>query len=345
MSLSSQAIGAKARAMYGCRLKKEDYQELINKNSVSEVASYLKHETSYSEVLQDVRELNLHRNQLEQLLKKDLYIKCQRLSRYADPKTKKFYEFQVRTQELSLILSCIRSLNSNEFVDFLGEIPTYISMHTRFDFLSLMNVRTKKELLSVLKGTPYHKILQPILLTDSLKIDYLLCERVLRKYFYDELFKTIHFCFNGKTKKDLIDIFQSEIELHNICKIYRLKKYFNASSSFINDSLIPINSRMNSSFMNSLIHAKDDHEMMKILENSPYHYYVGEKDYVFIEYYENMIKYHLGQRYMRFSTNASIVFVTYYVLHSLEIENIINIVEGVRYNVPPEKIEEVLIYE
>ncbi len=47
---------------------------------------------------------------------------------------------------------------------------------------------------------------------------------------------------------------------------------------------------------------------------------------------------------MRFSTNASMVFTTFYVMQKLEIENLINIIEGVRYGTPSENIEKMLIY-
>ena len=43
---SSNVILAKARAMYGNSLKAKDYTNLLNCHSVSEIASYLKNNTS-----------------------------------------------------------------------------------------------------------------------------------------------------------------------------------------------------------------------------------------------------------------------------------------------------------
>ena len=43
---SANVILAKARAMYGNSLKSQNYLELLNCHSVSEVASYLKNRTS-----------------------------------------------------------------------------------------------------------------------------------------------------------------------------------------------------------------------------------------------------------------------------------------------------------
>ena len=49
---ASNAILAKARAMYGRRLTARNYQELLNCRDLPDLISYLKTRTSYSEALQ-----------------------------------------------------------------------------------------------------------------------------------------------------------------------------------------------------------------------------------------------------------------------------------------------------
>lgn len=48
---------------------------------------------------------------------------------------------------------------------------------------------------------------------------------------------------------------------------------------------------------------------------------------------------------MYFSVNPSVVLVAYYALAETETDNIIHIIEGVRYNVDPEKVKSLLIYK
>ena len=62
-SLASNAILSKARAMYGKRLTKENYRELLNCKSVGEVAGYLKSRTAYNKVLAGINENEVHRGQ------------------------------------------------------------------------------------------------------------------------------------------------------------------------------------------------------------------------------------------------------------------------------------------
>ena len=48
---SSNVILAKARAMYGRRLTRANYRELLECRTVGEVASYLKNQTGYGSIL------------------------------------------------------------------------------------------------------------------------------------------------------------------------------------------------------------------------------------------------------------------------------------------------------
>ena len=54
-------MSAKAKAMFGERLKANDYQSLLQKKSVSEIAAYLKNNTYYKATLDGINETQIHR--------------------------------------------------------------------------------------------------------------------------------------------------------------------------------------------------------------------------------------------------------------------------------------------
>ena len=58
-SLSSNAILAKARSMYE-ELTEDDYSELLKRRSVSDIVTYLRNETEYANVLEDLKENTVH---------------------------------------------------------------------------------------------------------------------------------------------------------------------------------------------------------------------------------------------------------------------------------------------
>ena len=47
-SFSSNAILAKARAMYSRRLTEQNYEELLKRRSINDLVAYLKSDTAYS---------------------------------------------------------------------------------------------------------------------------------------------------------------------------------------------------------------------------------------------------------------------------------------------------------
>ena len=69
----ANAIAAKVRSLHGEQLDERDYAELLSRRNVPEIAAYLKNETHYKYALRDVRENNVHRGQLEDLLRKDVF--------------------------------------------------------------------------------------------------------------------------------------------------------------------------------------------------------------------------------------------------------------------------------
>ncbi|WP_418560379.1 V-type ATPase subunit, partial [Longicatena caecimuris] len=52
--MAAGVIAAKARSMLGEQLSAQDYEELLHKRSVAEIAAYLKNGTSYAHALKDV---------------------------------------------------------------------------------------------------------------------------------------------------------------------------------------------------------------------------------------------------------------------------------------------------
>ena len=69
-----------------------------------------------------------------------------------------------------------------------------------------------------------------------------------------------------------------------------------------------------------------------------------DNEFVYIEYYTEKINYHLAKRFMRFSTDSALVYMTYKIVYQVEIDNLKHIIEGLRYGETPSQIESMLIY-
>ncbi len=343
-SFSSNAILAKARSMYSKRLTDYDYEELLKKRNVNEVVSYLKSETAYSDVLTDIKENNVHRGQLEGLLNKEVFIRLNRLMRFASKKELAFYRLGITELEIHFILTKIRLLNSNYYSGYEINIPSYLTKYASFPLYGLITANDYDSLLSLLKGTKYYDVVLEYLPKDGEPIDTNLLELEFKHISYTEYIDTVKKLFKGKTRKDLLTMLYTSIELQNITKIYRLKKFFNATPEQIERVLFLEHSRIPRTMMQDFIHASSAEVLLKMLADSPYKLYVDDSEYVFIEYYTEKIKYYLAKRYMRFSTSSALVYMTYKIVLQIEVDNLKHIIEGLRYGESPSQINAMLIY-
>lgn len=343
-SFSSNAILAKARSMYSRRLTEQNYEELLKRRSINDLVAYLKSDTAYSEILSELKDMNIHRGQLEALLNKEIFLRLNRLMRYASKKELEFYRLGVTELEIQLILLKARLIDSEYYTGYEIEIPDYLNKYASFNLYGLVKVNDFESLLIILRGTKYYDALLKYKPQDDKPLDSNLLEVELKHIYYMEYVDTVNKLFKGKKRKDLLTMINTSIELQNITKIYRLKKYFNATPDQIRETLFLEYSRIPKNMMNEFIETKDASEFLKKLANSPYKLYVDDSEFVYIEYYTETIKYHLAKRFMRFSTDSALVYMTYKIVFQVEIDNLKHIIEGLRYGETASQIEAMLIY-
>lgn len=344
MNASSFAMAAKAKAMYGAHLKATDYQELLRKNTVQEIAAYLKHADAFKDSLEGINEQTIHRGFLETLIRQEFYIDFLKLIHYGDNKKSKFYRFGIISIEIRQILVTIRSLGERDRSSQLAQLPIFASKQISFDLESLIKVQSYEELLRVLKNTPYAEILRPFHPIDSDDIDYVACEVVLKKYFFEWMNRLIDESFTGKDHQQLKDLFNSRMELENLTVIYRLKKYYRSQPQKIREFLNPISVHIPRKQLDEWIDTKDAEAFLMAIRDSFYHIDFETKDILHIENLVDRIQHKLNKKMLRVSNNPDIVLVAYLNLLEIEIQNVIDIIEGVRYHVDKERIARLLIY-
>ena len=351
-TMGSPAVASKAKAMYGNRLKKEDYEELVRKNSVGEVASYLKNETDYGSTLKDIYENKIHRGQLEALIRENIFRKALKILKFAQLTKNEFYRLNLIQREIDIILMAIRSiipekheeLEEERRDDLVKGMPLFLSDYITFEMSEIPNIKSFSDVLKILDNTPYHEILVPYNVEKSEKLDYTALERDLQSYYYGYVFRVIEKTFKGKRKNELMEMYKTQIELSNIIKIYRYKKFFKVTDEEIRKAMIDSKSRLSKAVLDELIALPTAEDILKALEESKYHLYVDDQDYVYIEYYANEIRYNLAKRYMHFSIDAPMIYTSYVILLDIEVQNLTNIIEGIRYETPKSEIEKMLIY-
>lgn len=344
MKSSSNAMMIKAKAMFGNRITANDYQLLLQKKNIGEIASYLKNDTYFSRSLEGINEKAIHRGQLEILIKTDLFKRFSSLMRYEFDDKDDFYRFEIIESEITQILNVVRSFMTQDNTTLISSLPTFISKEISFDLEKLVSSKNFDDLLEVLKSTMYYPIIEKYKKNKLEDIDFIGLEHELKYLSYQEIIRLARKNFKGKELDSIKDIILTEIELENFSKIYRLKKFFNASPMQIKPLITPIYQHFSKQSLNDLIESNNAEELLKILLSSKYGNYV--KDYKFdrIEQFVKKINYEISKKYMYFSTNSDVVILAYMMVSNVEIQNIIDIIEGARYSVPMEQISRLLVY-
>lgn len=344
MNFAGNAIISKAKSMYASRLKPEDYEELLKYNQISDVVAYLKRNKKYENTLSEVYENEIHRGQLEDLIRKSYFFKVAKIVSFISTKDRKFYELDMIKREIEIVLSSLRSVISGDIKSSVRDLPLFFRKHASFNIEKVIKSLTFRDLLFNLKDTRYYDILQPFYKDDPMMIKYTDIEHKMMEKYHTIVIKRIDEYFKGKVRRQLMDIYQTKVEIDNIIKIYRLKKFYDADEEEIWKAMITENIRMSHKQLEELIQLENPNEVLEVISKSQYHDYIDDDDYVYIEYQAERIKYHLAKRYMYFSTVPAIVYTVFIFLNEIEQANIFNIIEGIRYDIDKADIKRMLIY-
>ena len=341
---AGNAIIAKAKTLYGKRLREEDYEELLRFNSVPDIVSYLKRNNKYSNTLSNVIEYQMHRGQLEQLIRKSYFDNLTRLVKFVSTSDRKFYELDMIRREIDIVLSSLRSIISGSIESSVRDLPLFFIKHASFDVDKLVKALNMTDMLKALEGTRYHELVAPYYTADPSEIRYSDIEHNIYVKYHDIAIERINKYYKGKLRKRLMDIYQSSVEIDNIIKIYRLRKFYNASENEVLRSILTKNIRMSENKLKELINLEDPNDILKVLSKSKFSEFKDNDDYIYIEYQAEKIRYNLARRYMYFSKYPPIVYSVFLILNRIEQTNIFNIVEGIRYDIDKDDIKKMLIY-
>lgn len=339
-SLSSNATVAKIRCIEGKMLTESRLHELIYKKSVGEAAEFLKGVPRFKTDLETVDPATIHRGHLEELVEKSSFELYRRLCRFQQFDKIPFYNFIMFRHETEQILSMINCINSGVVHSFINTLPGFVLENSRLPFLEISKCESYEQLLEVLKKTDYGKVLKGIPLKEDGSINYPACELELRKYYFNKIFASVRRDFPGKDAEILDKYIRMNIDFINIVNAFRLKKYFNYNAEHIKQRMLPFSS-ISKSKMNRLYECETAEDMLDKLKKLPL-----LKDGVSAQMIEtacDKARYSLARRLLRSSQSAPVVMYAFMTICNFETGNIIKIIEGIRYGLPPAEIEKLII--
>ncbi len=344
-SFSNKAIATKARAMYGARVTAADYEELIKKRSVGEAAAYLRDNTHYREVLGQTDSAVIHRGQLENLLRSLRYIQYQRLIAF-DFGQQELYRYIYAWDESRQLIALLRFLGSKQGKQD-GERYQYrydrrLAQHTSYDLEKLVEVKSWQELIELLGESPYGKILRQFPPDTDGQLDLMKCEQAISAQYYRQQLDILDKELGGAARDAMREVFYRCIDNQNLSQVYRLKRFFRSDPAFIRESLLPFHTPL-SKVIDRMIEAEDVRSLHGVLEKAGLVQSGSEEDTDFIETTVQRIRAKQSKKDLRNSGCPPVVLHAYITQLEIELGNLVNIIESVRYGLPPEEIRSMLV--
>ncbi|MBD5082137.1 MAG: V-type ATPase subunit [Ruminococcaceae bacterium] len=340
----ADAITAKARAIYGKRLTKEDYNNLLHKRGVSGVVAYLKTTEKYRAAFANVNETQIHRGQVEQLLAKEVFELYIKLCRFMSANKNSFSSYMIKELEIKQIVSALTYINADYREGYLREMPAYLMEYLSFDLMKLSRAGSYEEVLEVVADTPYYKVLKP-LLSGAKKGDGLEeCAVALYSYFIKWAFKAIDREYKGEEAKSLKEIFLRQSDLSNIVICYRKRSLFNEDKEQIKKSLYEHYYRVTPAVIDDILSQPESDKKLLALLNKVYLKNKIEYDPMFLEIAVRRYNNSFFKRQLNFTSNGPMALYSLMGLCQVERSNLQKIIESARYDRSPEETEKLLVY-
>lgn len=341
-------MAAKARAMFGERLDASDYAKLLQQKSVGEIAAYLKANTMFAECLEGINVRSVHRGQLEVLLRTDVFDRLSKLVRYADDNARHFATAAVMESEIELIMMAVRAydngVSQSERQGLITRMPMYAEEFTSFDITKLADTENYGQLVDLLQGTIYYESVKKYAKQNMEELDFVGLSHDLRTTYYRTCLAAIRKYGKAGARDKMAEIISARIELENISIIYRLKKYFKAGPESIKPLMVQQYCYFNERELNGMIENCSAEEIIDRLHVSKYKRYLTGSKFLYIEHYTKMISYNMNYHFIETYTAPNLVLMSYLLLSDIEIQNVVDIIEAVRYGISQDHVRSLLIY-
>ncbi len=337
------ALSGKSRAMFGKLLNRYDYNALMQKKNISEVLSYLKHNTRYSAILSEIDETNVHRVSLENALKKDIMDDYSKFLKYTGGHLKEFINIHYKKAEIESIKLIIRAFEAgNVEHTILEESLLFLIRNDKLNIPKLALSKDLEEFHSRLHGTNYYELLRSFI-SDNAQTRLFNMEMTLDLYYIRSIKMAYKKLLNKADSAIVKELLGIEADIFNVFWIYRSKNFYDISNEVIKSYSAHITGKLNKKTMDSLMNAVNLEEYLVILKKTPYGFLFAGQDQLLFEHNYLEYIYTLHKRYFRRQPFSIACIVSYLRLKELELTNIISIIEGIRYGLPEEEIRKFVV--
>lgn len=338
MGAASNVIFGKARAMYGRRVRPEQLEALLACRSVPDIAGYLKQNTAYASVLRDADERQLHRGRLEQLLRRKQTEEVLSLCRYESSIGRALSRFLEQRIETEWLTRYLYLLSEGTAADFYWKDPPLLPVRTRICAAELIRVTRFDEVAELLRDTPYGRVLS--MKAPEGTVPVAAAVNALHTRLREELHAVIEHT-HGTEQEELRSLCGGRDDTENAVRLYRILSRFPEERAFA--SLLPPGGTLRPREQQALRAAQTPEEVVRIFFRSETARRIPERERPNVGDWELWQTFETAARLIRFSQHPTVVLMAYDTLMEIERNNLVRLIEGVRYGMTAEQIRPMLV--
>ena len=195
--LSYSGVSTKIRAMSSHLVTDEQLQEIVRFSDVPQVAAYLKKTPEYAKAWSDLDENNLHRGEIEKLLKKSIFGNFSRIYNFANKEQRKFLALYSKRYEIRVLKEIMTNLFDHRSTDPVDMSPyrDFFLHHSKLDIDRVAGAGNMDEFITALKGNEFYAPLQSVYENgNGLLFDY---GMALDLYYFNQIWSVRKKLFKG----------------------------------------------------------------------------------------------------------------------------------------------------
>lgn len=336
--LSYSGLSTKIRAMQSKLVTEEQLQEIAQLSSVPQVIAYLKRTPEYKKSWASLDETELHRGQIERLLKTSIFNNFQRIYHFSNPTQRKFLDLYSRRYEIRLLKEIMTNIFDHRSTNPLDISPygEFFRLHSNLDIQKLVLCETIEDFLNSLKGNEFYFPLSRVQALESSAplFDY---GMALDLYYFSLIWNIRKKLFKGNDLAEMTHAYGEKFDMLNLQFIQRSKRYFHMDPADIYALLIPMNYKLKKEEINALVEASTDEDARQFFRKTYYGKKYEQLTAANLEEFYNIILRSILEKEARKDPYSVAMLYSYLYHKEHEVNRLTIAIECVRYGVSPDE--------
>lgn len=333
------AIGVKSHVLFSKLLTSEDYWQLLNLNSISEIADFLKQTEGYKEHLETLPLAKVHRVNLENAVESSILAEATSFLYYLSGSRRQLFIGWLGWYEAEHLKSIFRWVMTKRLDRDEMRKRLFIVPGSKLPYDLLLNSRDYNDVLEALKETRYYKILvEPVKRLMSGQKSLFSLEVAIDNLVETSLYNDIK-DLSENEQKLLKPLFGTRIDLLKLYHFHRYVWYYNMTLEETLSRMLPVKYKVKTLHLREMAKGATWEERINRLE-AYFPVYAG----IFrsaLEQEDRELALEMSiKRYNYLKTLAIFqkgppgfhTAICYFILKAHELDDVVRVIEDVRYD-------------